>query len=73
MPDTAPQHFDHTSQSKQGQTDQKSPNQETPPAASAQETKSTQEIPEQTQGKSQPPGGNKRLFAEPSYLLNIKY
>lgn len=72
MPDSPPQHFAHTSQPEQAPSNPKTPNQETPPAASPKETdvKSAQGTPE---NKAQPPGGNKQLFAAPSYLLNLKY
>lgn len=71
MPDSPPQHFAHTSQPEQAQSNLKTPKQETPPAASPKETevKSAQGTSE----KSQLPGGNKRLLTDPSYLLKLKY
>lgn len=75
MPDSPSQHFAPTSQPEQAKSN---PNQETALATSAKKTQanSAQVTPEPISEKSggiSKQDGKIKLFADPSYLLNLKY
>lgn len=69
MPDSPPEHLSHTSQPEQVQSNQNT----SPVSAKGTQAKSDQGTADQMSEKSQPPGGNKQLFADPSYQLILKY